>query len=109
MAIDIDAQAIVVCSLSGKTVRMVSRFRPHVGVVGITTNKKTWRKLALSWGVIPIMCEELPSIDVLFYTAKKLTKPLLSLKSGDRIIITGGVTNGQSGNTNLIKVEVIEN
>ncbi len=108
MAIDIDAKAIAVCSLSGKTVRMVSRFRPPVEVVGITTNEKTWRKLALSWGVVPVMCEELPSIDVLFYTAKKLTQPILDLKSGDRIIITGGVTNGQSGNTNLIKVEMID-
>ena len=87
---------------------MVSRFRPPVEVVGITTNEKTWRKLALSWGVVPVMCEELPSIDVLFYTAKKLTQPILGLKSGDRIIITGGVTNGQSGNTNLIKVEMID-
>ena len=108
MAIDIDAKAIAVCSLSGKTVRMVSRFRPPVEVVGITTNEKTWRKLALSWGVVPVMCEALPSIDVLFYTAKKLTQPVLGLRSGDRIIITGGVTNGQSGNTNLIKVEMID-
>ena len=107
MAIDIGAKAIAVCSLSGKTVRMVSRFRPPVEVVGITTSEKTWRKLALSWGVVPVMCEELPSTEVLFYTAKKLTRPLLGLKPGDRIIITGGVTNGQSGNTNLIKVEMI--
>lgn len=108
MAIDIDAKAIAVCSLSGKTARMVSRFRPPVEVVGITTDKKTWHKLALSWGVVPVMCEALPSIDVLFYTAKKLTKPALNLNNGDRIIITGGVTNGQSGNTNLIKVEIVD-
>ncbi|HIR08872.1 MAG TPA: pyruvate kinase, partial [Candidatus Avoscillospira stercoripullorum] len=71
---------------------------------GITTNEKTWRKLALSWGVTPLMCEELPSTDVLFYTAKKLAKSVIDLKPGDRIVITGGVT-GASGNTNLIKVE----
>ena len=105
MSIDIDASAIAVCSLSGMTARMVSRFRPPVPIVGITTNQKTWRKLALSWGITPVMSEEFNSTEVLFYTAKKLAKNLLNLKSGDKLVITGGVTNGTSGNTNLIKVE----
>lgn len=105
MAIDIDAKAIAVCSLSGMTARMVSRFRPPVDIVGLTTSEKTWRKLALSWGVTPQMCENYPSTDVLFYNAQKLTKQVLGLHDGDKIVITGGVTNGKSGNTNLIKVE----
>ena len=105
MAIDINAKAIVACSLSGGTVRLVSRFRPPMDILGITTNKKTWRKLALSWGVTPMMCEELPSTEVLFYTAKKLAQHAFELQPGDSIVITGGVTNGTSGNTNLIKVE----
>ena len=105
MAIDIDAKAIAVCSLSGMTARMVSRFRPPVDIVGLTTSEKTWRKLSLSWGVTPQMCENYPSTDVLFYNAQKLTKQVLGLHDGDKIVITGGVTNGKSGNTNLIKVE----
>lgn len=105
MAIDIDAKAIAVCSLSGMTARMVSRFRPPVDIVGLTTSEKTWHKLSLSWGVTPQMCENYPSTDVLFYNAQKLTKQVLGLHDGDKIVITGGVTNGKSGNTNLIKVE----
>lgn len=107
MAIDIKAKAIAVCSLSGMTARMVSRFRPPVDIIGLTTDQKTWRKLSLSWGVIPVMCENYPSTDVLFYSAQKLTKETLKLKDGDKIVITGGVTNGKSGNTNLIKVETV--
>ena len=105
MAIDIDAKAITVFSLSGMTARMVSRFRPPVDIVGLTTSEKTWHKLSLSWGVTPQMCENYPSTDVLFYNAQKLTKHILNLCDGDKIVITGGVTNGKSGNTNLIKVE----
>lgn len=105
MAIDIDAKAITVCSLSGMTARMVSRFRPPVDIMGLTTSEKTWHKLSLSWGVTPQMCENYPSTDVLFYNAQKLTKHILNLCDGDKIVITGGVTNGKSGNTNLIKVE----
>ncbi len=107
MAIDINAAAIVACSLSGKTARMVSRFRAPVPIIGLTTNEKTWRKLALSWGVIPAMCEEFRSTDVLFYTAKKIAKSELKLQKNDRIVITGGDTTGHSGNTNLIKIDEI--
>ncbi len=107
MAIDIDAKSIVVCSLSGKTARMVSRFRPHVNIIGFTTSEKNWRKLSLSWGVIPVMGENYTSTDVMFYSATQKTKEILNLQKGDRIVLTGGVTNGKSGNTNLIKVESI--
>ena len=107
MAIDIDASAIVACSLSGMTARMVSRFRSPVPIIGLTTNESTWRKLALSWGVIPAMCERFTSTDVLFYTAKKIAASTLSLEKGEHIVITGGDTTGSSGNTNLIKIEEI--
>ena len=107
MAIDIDAKAIAVCSLSGMTVRMVSRFRSPVDILGLTTNEKTWYKLALSWGVTPVMCEHFESTDVLFYTAKQLAVSTFGLKKGDRIVVTGGMTNGVSGNTNIIKIETV--
>ena len=107
MAIDLNAKAIVAGSLSGMTGRMVSRFRSPVSILGLTTDERTWRRLALSWGVIPAMCERFSSTDVLFYTAKKIAEQELSLDEGDKIIITGGDTSGTSGNTSLIKIENI--
>ena len=107
MAVDIKAKAIVACTISGMTARMVSRFRGPVDIIGLTTSEKTWRILALSWGVTPYLSEMFPSTEVLFYSAKKIARDLFSLESGDRIVITGGVTNGQTGNTNLIKIEEI--
>ncbi|MBR2296039.1 MAG: pyruvate kinase [Clostridia bacterium] len=107
MAMDIGAKAIVVCSMSGMTARMVSRFRSPVDIVGLTVSEKTWHQLALSWGVIPVMCEVYPQIEVLFYTAKKLVKDKLGLAIGDKIVITGGSQTGASGNTNTIRMETI--
>ena len=107
MAIDIEAKLIVVCSLSGQTVRMVSRFRSPADILGVTTNEKTWRKLALSWGVTPALSEHFDSTDVLFFNAKKLARQIFDLQRGDRIVITGGLPNGSSGNTNMLKVEVV--
>ncbi len=107
MSMDIEAKAIVACSLSGMTARMVSRFRTPVDIIGLTTDENTWRKLALSWGVIPVICEKFNSTDVLFYYAKKLAAETLHLKKGDKIVITGGDSTGRSGNTNLLKVQEI--
>ena len=107
MAIDIDAKAIAVCSLSGTTARMVSRFRCPVDILGVTIHPRTWRKLALSWGVTPVLSDAYDSIDVLFYSAKHLAQTAFNLQPGDRLVITGGQTNGRSGNTNLIKIETV--
>ena len=105
MAIDVNAKVIAVCSLSGMTARMVSRFRSPVDILGLTTDEKTCRKLSLSWGVSPYVCDTFDSTDVLFYTAKRMARDVFKLKSGDKMVVTGGITNGVSGNTNLIKVD----
>ena len=107
MSIDIGAKVIVACTLSGMTCRMISRFRAPVDIIGLTTDEHAWRKLAMSWGVLPIMTETVTSPDVLFYNAKAIARKEMSLRSKDKIIITGGLTNGTSGNTDIIKIETI--
>lgn len=107
MAIDLDARVIVACTLTGITARMISRFRPPMDIIGLTTDRKAWYKLSLSWGVIPVMSGTFTSTDVLFYHATETAKKMFDLKSGDHIIITGGHVSGVSGNTSLIKVETV--
>lgn len=107
MSIDIGAKVIVVCSLSGRTVRMVSRFRAPADILGVTTDVKGWRKLALSWGVTPALSERFDSTDILFFNAKNQARQVFGLEKGERIVISGGLANGVSGNTNIIKAEVI--
>jgi pyruvate kinase len=107
LSIDIEAKGIVVSSMSGSMVRMISRFRSPVDIIGLSVNEKTFNQLALSWGVMPVMCEVYPSIEVLFYTATNMAKKKLNLKRGDKIIITGGSRTGESGKTNTVRVEEI--
>ncbi len=107
MAIDIGAKMIVATSISGTTARMISRFRAPVDIIGMATNRDVWYKLALSWGVTPVLSRTFESTDVLFYQAQEAAKRVGQLQPGDAIVITGGVTNGVSGNTNLIKVATI--
>lgn len=107
MAVDVDAKGIVVSSVSGKTAMMVSRFRCPVPIIGMTTDRKVWRKLSLSWGVYPAMTDQFTSMDVMFYHALAGAKKILGLQKGDRVVLTGGPINGKSGNTNTIKVEEV--
>lgn len=105
MAICTKAKAIAVCSMSGRTVRMVSRFRSSVDIVGLTTDKKAWRKLALSWGVMPVLTENYPSSEVMFYNASRTSKKLLNLKPGDNVIIVGGTVSGSNCENNTVRLE----
>lgn len=108
MAIDVNAKCIVVNSVSGKTARMVSRFRCPCDILGTTTNEKAWRQLNLSWGVTPYLSEEYSSVDVMFYQALNQAEKLFNLESGDNVVLTGGRINGSSGNTDTIKVETVK-
>ena len=108
MAIDVDAKCIVVNSITGTTARMVSRFRCPAEIIGSTTNIRAWRQLNLSWGVTPVLTEEYPSPEVMFWQAANQAKTLLGLTPGDNVVLTGGQINGKSGNTNTIRVEVIK-
>lgn len=107
MAIDTNSKGIVISSLSGKTVRMVSRFRCPVDIIGMTTSEKAWRKLNLSWGVTPVLSEEFNSVDVMFYHALNHAKSVFNLEKGDNVVLTGGQTSGVSGNTNTIRLETV--
>ena len=107
LAQDIDAKVIVVCTRTGGTARTVSRFRPMIDIIGMTTDEKAYRKLALSWGVIPVMSEEFYSVDVLFHYAKRAAIDTGLVQKGDKIVLTGGTPNGKSGNSNLINVETV--
>ena len=108
MAVDVNAKAIVVNSISGRTARMVSRFRCPVSIIGTTTDERAWRKLNMSWGVTPVLTESYSSVDVMFWQDLKIARDVFELKKGDNVVLTGGQINGEPGNTNTIKVECIK-
>ena len=108
MAVNVNAKVIVVNSISGRTARMVSRFRCPANIIGTTTDERAWRKLNMSWGVLPVLTENYTSIDVMFWQDLKIARELFSLEKGDNVVLTGGQINGEPGNTNIIKVECIK-
>ncbi len=107
LARDLHAKAIVVCTTTGKTARMVSRFRPQIPIIGLTTDEKAFRQLALSWGVLPMMSDEYNSVDILFYFAKQAAKESGLVKKGETVVMTGGTPIGKGGNSSLINVATL--
>lgn len=107
MAIDVNAKCIIVNSLTGKTARMVSRFRCPVDIIGMTTSRKSFRKLNMSWGVTPVLCEKYDNMEEMFNNDLVKAEEVFHLVKGDNVVLTGGLVDGNSGNTNLIKVERI--
>ena len=107
MAIDVGAKAIVVSSISGKTVRMVARFRAPIDILGVTTSEKVWYKLGLSWGVTPAMSGKFEHTTPMFNNALNIAKMQFDLKKGDHVVLTGG-NAGSQGATNLIKLEQVK-
>ena len=106
---DLGAVAIMTVSKSGKTARMISKFRPDSPIICGTTEKKVWRQMNLSWGVIPIMVQEQENTDALFEHVVGVAAEQNLVKNGDLVVITAGVPLGVSGTTNLLKVHLVGN
>ena len=105
-AYDLRAAAIITVSMSGRTARNISKFRPDIPIIGCTTSKKTYNQLALTWGVTPIMIPIQNTIDDIFEVSVEEVRKMGVIKSGELVVITTGVPLGVSGTTNLIKVHV---
>lgn len=107
MAMDVKAKAIVVNSITGRTARMVSRFRGPVDIIGMTTSSKIWRKLGMNWGITPVLTGQFLTLEDMFDNAVMEAKRVFNLQVGDNVVLTGGQVTGETGNTNVIKVETI--
>lgn len=106
-AMDLNAAAIITVTKSGKTARMISKYRPACPIVGCSTYEYICRQMSLSWGVLPLMIEEEESTDVLFDHAVAAAEKAGYVKSGELAVITAGIPLGISGTTNIIKVHVV--
>ena len=104
---DLGAAAIVTPTLSGRTARMISRFRPLCPIAALVTREKVRYQLAISWGVIPCLTGEVSSTDRIIHLAADVAKKEQLVQKGDVIVITAGVPLGKS-HTNLMKAHVIE-
>lgn len=108
-SLDLDCSLIWVVTDTGTSARLISRFRPICPIMAITTNKKTYHQLALSWGVIPQYASTQQTIDGLFKHSTDIQKICTFVKNKDKIITVSSTILDKTGYTNILKIEEIRN
>ncbi|NBJ14158.1 MAG: pyruvate kinase [Dehalobacter sp. 4CP] len=109
IAADLNAAAIITPTQSGKTARMISRYRPKSLIIATTPYPEVARSLTLSWGVHTIIVPESTGTDQLLSVAVTRSLDQKLIQTGDVVVLTAGVPVGKVGTTNLIKVQVVGN
>ena len=101
------APALIVLTKSGFSARVVASHRPNVPILVLTDQERTYRQLALVWGVIPCL---VPHCDT-YWDMVKVALAEVRLhglaREGDRVVVTAGVPFDVPGTTNLMKVETV--
>jgi pyruvate kinase len=96
--------AIVTTTLSGYTARRVAKERPQTPILCMTPNQITYRRMALVWGILPLLVTEFTTVDEMIGVTIRGGHDAGLLQRGDIVIIIAGVPFGIAGQTNLLKV-----
>lgn len=107
VAHEIGAKGIVTMTASGYTARMVARHRPPEPIIGVTHRESTWRRMALTWGVRPVLVPHYDSVEELFAFADDAVTRVNCASQGDVVVITAGLPIGFGGRTNLLNVHTV--
>lgn len=107
IAHDQQATAVLCATETGGTARSVAKFRPRALVLAATPSSETCRRLALYWGVQPLLMPSPTSVDALLLECMAAAEGSGYLKKGDLLVLTSGTPLGKPGSTNLIKVHTL--
>ena len=101
------APALIVFTKSGFSARIVASHRPGVPILVLTDQERTYRQLALVWGVIPCLVPHCDTYWDMVTLALEQVRVHELARAGDRVVVTAGVPFDVPGTTNLMKVETV--
>jgi pyruvate kinase len=107
IAKDLEAAVILTPTHSGLTARLISKYRPNALIVAATPFAATARKLALLWGVQPLLVPQSSGTDETLSVAVNTSLTKNFIHAEDVVVITAGVPIGKVGSTNMIKVQIM--
>lgn len=100
----LNVKAIVTSTMSGYTARRVAKERPRTPILCVTPNETTFRRMALVWGVVPLLVPHFTSIDEMLTVIVRAAYNEKLVQVGDSLVIIAGVPFGVGGQTNFLKV-----
>lgn len=102
-----NAKAIFAFTYGGATARLLSRLRPEMPIIAMTSNERSYHQLAFNWGVIPYKSVDCKTIDEGFQKISAFALDNHLVSYGDLVVMTAGTPFGISGTTNMMIVESI--
>lgn len=99
------AKCIFAFTTTGQTARLVSRLRPQMPIIAVTSSLKIYHQLAFNWGVIPVLSEGCKNAKEAFCAASDFALTHNYISFGDVVVVTAGVPFGKKGTTNMMMVE----
>jgi len=104
---NLNTRAIVTSTMSGYTARKVAAERPSVPILCVTPNEITYRRMALVWGVVPMLIPEFRTIDEMVNLIVQESRKENYVHDGDTLIIIAGTPFGIGGQTNFLKIQTV--
>ena len=101
-------KAVFGFTATGSTVQRISRERPPCRIVGLTPRQSTANRMALSWGVHPLVTSDPESFDDMLRRIQVIAKEEINAETGDRIMISAGIPFGRPGTTDTLKIATVD-
>ncbi|NWG16615.1 MAG: pyruvate kinase [Chloroflexi bacterium] len=101
------SRVIVTSTLTGYTTRRVAKERPRTPILCVTPSEVTRRRMALVWGVLPLLIPEFRTIDEMIKTVIRTALDAELVARGDNLVLIAGVPFGVGGQTNFLKIHIV--
>ncbi|MDO3526005.1 pyruvate kinase [Ralstonia pseudosolanacearum] len=104
----LDVAAMVAYTSSGASALRMARERPRAAILGMTPRPETARRLALVWGVHPVICDGVLDVEAMTDVARQTAVQRRFAQAGQTLVIAAGLPFGMPGSTNLLRIAQVE-